>query len=354
MSTFGSKEHWMEPMNTFLTSHRQQFKDFLDNICSVPSSTTNATPMPPSYSTPLAILQRLPPTSREGFPSLPYLIDHARNFAALVILWLDGTTNTADGISVADGDLLKFHEISVSLDQRTRDCLSRAERAERPSSSLSLKYEELIEQLEASMTLDISKRGQGRSAQQPTSSQQDLAQYRRTDDEGDGSSSTASTPITMAPRPSKHRTYSTSGNSHQPTVGSATTVSSRYAPSSSAASASASASASAAEETPPGSAGTSWPGEDPRESTSSTRNTTHRTTSFHRSAKAGSATLRNPPGSSSSTRATIGSGVEESDEEYTTALPTLPTEPAGRDKDRDGKERIGLRGMVPGFKKRKG
>src|ERR1700712_4703616 len=88
MSTFGAKEHWMEPMNTFLTSHRAEFKTFLDVICSVPSSSLPVI-IPPSYSTPLTILSRLPPTSREGFPSLPYLIDHAKSFASLVNLWLE-------------------------------------------------------------------------------------------------------------------------------------------------------------------------------------------------------------------------------------------------------------------------
>ncbi|KAF2842019.1 Rho GTPase activation protein [Patellaria atrata CBS 101060] len=151
MSTFGQKESWMEPMNTFLTSHRQDFKTFIDNICSVPSNLLHNQPiLPPSYSTPLAILQRLPPTSREGFPSLPYLIDHAKNFAALVGLWLEGTKTTAENIQASDGDLLKFHTLCLALNVRTQDCLERAERAERPSSSLSVKWEELVEQLEGS------------------------------------------------------------------------------------------------------------------------------------------------------------------------------------------------------------
>jgi hypothetical protein len=147
MTTFGSKELWMEPMNSFLSSHRAQFKTFLDTICSISSSASPLVPIPPSYSTPLAILTRLPPTSREGFPSLPYLIDHARNFAALVSLWLDHAGNVS-GIQDTDGDLLKFHQLVVSLRHRTEDCLASAERAERPSSSLSFKWEELVEQLE--------------------------------------------------------------------------------------------------------------------------------------------------------------------------------------------------------------
>jgi hypothetical protein len=137
----------MEPMNTFLSSHRHEFKNFLDNVCSISTTSMQLVPIPPSYSTPLAILTRLPPTSREGFPSLPYLVDHARNFAGLVTLWLDHAGQVGS-IQDTDGDLLKFHHTCISLRQRTEDCLARAERAERPSSSHSIKWEELVENLE--------------------------------------------------------------------------------------------------------------------------------------------------------------------------------------------------------------
>jgi hypothetical protein len=144
MSSFGTKEAWMEPMNAFLTSHRQEFKKYLDDICSISTTSSPAPPVPPSYSTPIAILHRLPPTFKEGFPSLPYLIDHSRNFAMLVNLWLDNTTKSAHDIQAGDGDLLRFHNICVSLSERTKDCLNRAEPAERPSSSLSFIWEELV------------------------------------------------------------------------------------------------------------------------------------------------------------------------------------------------------------------
>jgi hypothetical protein len=134
-------------MNTFLSSHRHEFKSFLDNVCSISTTSMQLVPIPPSYSTPLAILTRLPPTSREGFPSLPYLVDHARNFANLVALWLDHAGQVAN-IQDTDGDLLKFHQTCIALRQRTEDCLARAERAERPSSSHSIKWEELVENLE--------------------------------------------------------------------------------------------------------------------------------------------------------------------------------------------------------------
>src|SRR5690349_22335490 len=130
MSSFGTKEAWMEPMNSFLTSHRLEFKKYLDDICSVSTANSPAPPIPPSYSTPIAILHRLPPTFKEGFPSLPYLIDHSRNFAMLVNLWLENTTKLAQDIQAGDGGLLRFHNICVSLNERTKDCLNRAEPAE--------------------------------------------------------------------------------------------------------------------------------------------------------------------------------------------------------------------------------
>ncbi|KAI9692723.1 MAG: hypothetical protein M1820_009428 [Bogoriella megaspora] len=154
MTTFGSKETWMEPMNQFLSGHREEFKSFIDQVCTLSnmagrsSSTAGLPPPPPAYSTPLAILNRLPPTSREGFPSLPYLVDHARNYAALIQLWLSSQSKNRNGITAEDGDLLTFHGMCVELNGRTQQCLERAERAERPTSGSSLKWEELVESLE--------------------------------------------------------------------------------------------------------------------------------------------------------------------------------------------------------------
>lgn len=168
----------MEPMNVFLTQNRESFKTFIDDVCYVPTpltasaftSSAGSSPTYPlgavnpethlSYTTPMTIMQRLPPTSREGFPSLPYLIDQARAFAELVQLWLEATTTmtTSDGaksqaevmaaIKASEGDLLAFHGICTSLHTRTQECLSRAERAERPHSAESFKWEELIDQLQ--------------------------------------------------------------------------------------------------------------------------------------------------------------------------------------------------------------
>ena len=174
----------MEPMNQFLTQHRDSFKGFVDEVCYVPtpllsssfshadnSSPTSTTGVSSaethlSYTTPMTIMHRLPLTSREGFPSLPYLIDQARCFAELIQLWLETTSqaseqqdtgpgptgrqhiNLLQAIHSSDGDLKAFHDVCSSLHARTQECLSRAERAERPNSALSFRWDELIDQLE--------------------------------------------------------------------------------------------------------------------------------------------------------------------------------------------------------------
>jgi hypothetical protein len=123
LSNIGKKEVWMEPMNRFLTARRQGLKDFIDDVCAIPAERSNCI-LPASYSTPITILGRLSPLAREGFPSLPYLVDHARNFASLVRLWVD---NQPQGVAESryEGDLLKFHRYCVGLQERADLCIAR-------------------------------------------------------------------------------------------------------------------------------------------------------------------------------------------------------------------------------------
>ncbi|THC89701.1 hypothetical protein EYZ11_010852 [Aspergillus tanneri] len=151
MTTFGSKEPWMEPMNKFLVTSRAEFKQFVDSICAIPADRP-APIVTPSYATPIQILGRLPPTSREGFPSLPFLIDHARSFANLISIWLEVASERLDDIAETDSAVKKFHEMAVRLHQRTRECMGKAEQAERPSGSLEIKWEELVDSMERSVT----------------------------------------------------------------------------------------------------------------------------------------------------------------------------------------------------------
>lgn len=131
LSAIGKKETWTQPMNHFINTQRQSLKDFLDGVCAIPLERNTVT-VPASYSTPITILGRLTPLSREGFPSLPYLIDHGRNFAMLVKLWTDANpastspasdavTGTGMSTRVFDGDLLDFHSLCTAIQQRSNE-----------------------------------------------------------------------------------------------------------------------------------------------------------------------------------------------------------------------------------------
>lgn len=135
----------MEPMNGFLNIHRQGFKTFVDTICSLSPDHANPA-IPPSYATPITILGRLPGTSREGFPSLPYLIDQAKECAALIDLWLD-RPHSVDDPALMSNELRTFNEMCEASREKTQHCLGRAEQAERPSGVLEPKWKELVEQM---------------------------------------------------------------------------------------------------------------------------------------------------------------------------------------------------------------
>ncbi|KAI1762166.1 Rho GTPase activation protein [Hypoxylon sp. FL1150] len=153
LSTFGKKESWMEPMNKFLGIHRQPFKDYIDQMCSIPTE-RNVVAVPASYSTPITILGRLSPISREGFPSLPYLIDHPRNYAALVKLWLESSRkSTSTDPSDFDAELAEFHLICIELQRRSDECLARVE-VLRLAEDESIATEDITETLEKAALVD--------------------------------------------------------------------------------------------------------------------------------------------------------------------------------------------------------
>ena len=130
----------------FLTTHRPEFKSFIDDVCDI-SSERATSAIPPSYATPITILNRLPGTSKEGFPSLPYLIDQARECASLVDVWLEarhGVDNGADW----SAELQRFDDLCEASRDKSKECLLRAEQAERPSGTHGPKWEELVEQME--------------------------------------------------------------------------------------------------------------------------------------------------------------------------------------------------------------
>lgn len=148
MTTFGQKESWMEPMNKFLGTQRWIMKDFLDQVCSLPAD-RGVVPPPAPYSTPATIMNRLSPTAKEGFLSLPYLLDQSRNYAALVRAWADANplanetpASSPGGLQAPrrslfphgideqlspDGDLGVFNDVCASLQRRCDDALARIE-----------------------------------------------------------------------------------------------------------------------------------------------------------------------------------------------------------------------------------
>jgi hypothetical protein len=151
MTSFGIKEPWMEPMNQFLSAHRQGLKDFIDSICSYSIDEDADNVIPPPYATPTTILARLPPISREGFPSLPYLIDQPRNYAVLVKIWLEAYAQFPK-VSLFEGPILEFHETCTILNKLAIESLDQAEQAERPSSDLSSRWQDLLQQGEGNAT----------------------------------------------------------------------------------------------------------------------------------------------------------------------------------------------------------
>jgi hypothetical protein len=134
-------------MNKFCQASRPEFKAFVDKICSVPSERPSQA-VSASYATPIQILGRLPPTSREGFPSLPFLIDSAQSFASLISLWLQKRPDGLEAKFETDHALRRFHELCTEIQQRTKDCLSSAEPAERPTGGLAPQWERLLEERE--------------------------------------------------------------------------------------------------------------------------------------------------------------------------------------------------------------
>lgn len=129
MTNFGTKETWMEPMNKFILAHRSEFKEYIDAICAIPPD-RSAPPLNPSYSAPLQILRRLPQTWREGFPSLPYLIDQSQSFALLVSLWCETAPCDIESNPDIKPVVLRFHNLCMELHRKSIESIHRAEDAE--------------------------------------------------------------------------------------------------------------------------------------------------------------------------------------------------------------------------------
>jgi hypothetical protein len=145
MSKFGTKETWMEPMNRFLATATPEFKKFIDDICAISSSQATIT-MEPQYATPTQIRGRLPVASREGLPSLPYLLDTSKLLSALTELWTaHAPSNFAEETDLDDA-LKDFHTMCADLQARTKELFSAAEQAEKPDGKLEPKWQQVIKE----------------------------------------------------------------------------------------------------------------------------------------------------------------------------------------------------------------
>ncbi|KIW43176.1 uncharacterized protein PV06_04310 [Exophiala oligosperma] len=140
---FGTKEPWMEPMNKFLIASATEFRNFLDEICAVDASQMASMTLEPQFAAPKQIKSRLPPLSREGLPSLPYLLDYPRLLAQLADLWV---SHIPENINEAGDDdpIRLFHTLCLSLSAKSKECLKAAEQAERPSERSQPAWERLL------------------------------------------------------------------------------------------------------------------------------------------------------------------------------------------------------------------
>ena len=171
LTTIGKKEAWMEPMNRFLNSRRQSLKDFLDEICAIPIERASLA-LPASYTTPITILGRLSPIAREGFPSLPYLIDGSRNFAALVKFWVDDNPIADSNSHEFEHVLLEFNSLCLNIQRRADVYQARIERARQtdtasqsqPTEADQLSLTDVIEHASLVDTLAASSYGSGSAA----------------------------------------------------------------------------------------------------------------------------------------------------------------------------------------------
>ncbi|TPX12203.1 uncharacterized protein E0L32_007089 [Thyridium curvatum] len=160
LSAIGKKEAWMEPMNRFINAQRKSVRDFIDAVCAIPAE--RATPAHvPAYSAPNTVLKRLDPIAGEGFPSLPYLVDYPRNYAALVRMWVESHPPGSTETHLYEGPLLEFHGLCADLHHRTEHCAEHlqesraaaAASAEDGASQMSSELAELLDYASLSDTM---------------------------------------------------------------------------------------------------------------------------------------------------------------------------------------------------------
>lgn len=152
MSKFGQKEPWMEPMNKFLGAATADFKTFIEEFCSW--DTEQGPHHEPQYQAALQIKQRLPRLSREGLPSLPFLLDAPTSLATLVDIWTKHAPPSVVNDDV-DDCIGNFHRLCFDLKQKAVDCMANAETAQEPNSKLERQWQKMLsEQQRTRMTVN--------------------------------------------------------------------------------------------------------------------------------------------------------------------------------------------------------
>ncbi|GAA5983102.1 hypothetical protein JCM10908_000155 [Rhodotorula pacifica] len=86
-SSFGQKEPWMQPMNSFVKDCSEGLVDFLQHVSTPVDSNAHrqewTSPSAAAYVAPNRLRDGLPPILREGIPSLPHLVDLPKELGAL-------------------------------------------------------------------------------------------------------------------------------------------------------------------------------------------------------------------------------------------------------------------------------
>lgn len=166
MTTFGSKEIWMAPMEQFVSSHREDFKNFINTICDVDEDYE-----PPVLGTHLIAhsatrsqYMNLSRAARDGILSLPHLIDRSRDIAALVRIWVDRAqkdqerlsfvsarnVDSSASVSSAEPDIPSFHAACLRVHKKTQEIFDQVDREEVDdvSAALFTKWETIAERME--------------------------------------------------------------------------------------------------------------------------------------------------------------------------------------------------------------
>ncbi|KAK5082130.1 GTPase activating factor [Lithohypha guttulata] len=141
LAKFGQKEPWMEPMNKFITAATPEFKIFIDEFCAWSPSMGSF--HEPQYQAAAQVRQRLPPVSREGLLSLPFLLDGPRSLATLVDLWMEHVPSNIMETPTEES-VKAFHNACLNLGRKTKECMANAEVAQEPNSNLERQWQKML------------------------------------------------------------------------------------------------------------------------------------------------------------------------------------------------------------------